>query len=330
MLYGFLLFIFDVILYYLLPNSIALAAIVIISTAINTITDVKWRYVDDQFVIQPIIFALLYSVQTDSIEKFIILNVGILVFSVVLYLLGAWSSGDITGMLAASQIILLFEQPIDGIIKLITIFALVYFASILIYGAIKTRGKIFRRPSLLTTLESTFLVMAIHNFTQSYALLIMLMISFISSRFKKWLYHVASIMSIAYIIYTGADYDVIGKTFVIMYILSFIFSSTIGIKGTIFSRKVPGALLKEGDVIGEMIIEKHNQYFIQPVTLKNIVNVITNNAKFVVKPTAEGLSKEDVEFIKSTFSNNTFTVHSTAPIMPFIFFSLVLLFFLVL
>ena len=326
MIYGIGLLIIDALLYNFLPHKEALAVIVLLSTIINTITDLKWRYVDDQYVYQPIVFSLLYTYQNNALPYFFYVNIAVFLFSFFLYAIGAWSSGDVTAMTAAAQILFIFNQPLKEVITFIAIFALVYFVAILTYSAIKTRGKIFSRPSTITTLESTFIALALYTIAPSYALAIILAISFVADRVNKYAYHVIGAISAAYVIYAGVGIIPIIKTFIAMYIFSYIFSSTNGIEDKLFTTPTPATNLKEGDVIKEMIVEKDDAYHIVPVTLKNIINVKTIGAKIVIQPSSEGLSKEEIEKIREIFPNAVFRVHKTIPIVPFILATIVLLF----
>ena len=323
---GISLLLFDALIYHYLPPSLSIPAIVLASTIINTVTDLKWRYVDDQYVFQPVLFSLIYSLQTNTAQNFLLLNALLLVFSFALYAIGAWSSGDITAMLAAGQILVLRSDTLNALINLITVFALVYFASVLAYATVKSRGKIFTRPSFTSTLEGTAMALAVYSFTKSYALPIMLLISLASKKLGKNLMHAAGVLSLIYVLHTGTPPLKIASAFAVMYALNFVFSSTTGIQNYVFTRKVPAKSLKEGDVIKEMIVENGGQYFIVETGVKNIVKVKMDGAKIAVKPSSEGLRKEDIELIKEKFPNSTFTVHETVPVVPFILASIILLF----
>lgn len=321
---GFLLFLAELPIFFYDPK-IGVAISFLASAIINSITDFKWRYVDDQYVYQSVFFSFAYSYLRGTLHDYTILFLVFFTSSLLMYVFGAWSSGDITATTSSIAIFPVVGIDAQSVIQFILFVAIAVFVPFFIIGAKKCGRQCFKvqfKNLFVTSIMAPGYV-ALSIFVGQYsplAALLLIPVVFLSRK----IYYLVSTMGyvplIAYALLTPQRYALV---FFATLISVYIFRVSRQIS-KMYLKKVPGKLLKEGDVISEMIIEDPDM--VLSATFSNIMKLLSEGKKITLKPSAEGLTRSEIDLIHEKFANNMFTVKETVFVAPFIYVGAILFF----
>jgi len=316
-LWGFLLFLSEIPIFYINPRA-GTAVALVIAAVINSYTDFKWRYVDDQFIYQPVMFAIALSYLNDGIREFTYVFIFMAAISFLLYFFGVWSSGDVTSTIAASSVFSLVTPSVNSLVQFAIVLALSVFIPFFIIG-LRRCGK----ACLVTNFRQlTASSIAAPGYVAASALLgtinpLIPLAIFPFIFVSRTLYYALAV--VGYVLLPWKPVLTPERAVIIAsatWIGLYLYYVSKNVSKT-FVKHVPAKSLNVGDVISEMVLEEPR--IVLPATLTNIVRVKQSGAKVVVFPNAEGLSEEELEYIQTNFEKQVFTVKETVYVAPFLF-----------
>ncbi|RLF80798.1 transposase [Thermococci archaeon] len=286
------------------------------------------------------------------------LGVGFLL-GYLLYLMGGWASGDVVILMGYSALLpyassyakvvppYAVKYPLHSITLLFNSilavfpFILFYSLAVLIIEKKTTRLKELFMEKWLKPFElaiwvsGAFVALRIVGdvIPPQFGLLLWVMTILILARLQK-AGDVIGLLLLAYGMFKTPEiiYSYL-KLAVVFYAFKIFFSLVKVLREEVLTKKVSVSELKEWDILGEWIYEKDNQIYrdressfdklVRAFKTFNLNALRVNYERLIASPTAEGLTKEDIEKLKALVNEgkleDEFLVRNAMPFAPALF-----------